>query len=105
MKFSTHMINTTREKIELDCTNCFRSIVVLVFVLATILSKLHFRSLRNRIINLVLVVKCHFDFQLQFGIKKKNAYSCICFTEIILNNGYVQLHGITFCRVINLMYV
>ena len=68
VRFSTHMINSTREKIEFSFTNCFRSIVLLVFALATALSKFRFRSLRNKMINLVLVVKYHFDFLLQFDV-------------------------------------
>ena len=42
-KFSTHMTNNTREKIELSCINSFRSIVLLVFALATALRKFCFR--------------------------------------------------------------
>ena len=93
-KFSAHMINTTREKIELSCTNCFRSIVLLVFALTTAWSKFRFRSLRNKMINLVLDIKYHFDFWLQFDINKKCIYQG--FTEIS-----VQLHDITLCRGIN----
>ena len=62
------MINTTREKIDLSC---FRSIVLLAFALTTARSKLRFRSLRNKMINLVLDTKYHFDFRLQFDINKK----------------------------------
>ena len=35
VKFSTNMIDSTREKVGFSCTNYFRSIVVLVFVLST----------------------------------------------------------------------
>ena len=85
VKFSIHMINSTREKIEFGCINCFRSIAVLIFVLATALSKFRFRSLRNKMINLVLVINYQFDFQSQFDIN----VTCIFqgFTEILLNNG------------------
>ena len=65
------MINTTREKIDLSCANCFRSIVLLAVALTTARSKLRFRSLRNKMINLVLDTKYHFDFRLQFDINKK----------------------------------
>ena len=70
------MINSTREKIEFSFTHCFRSIVLLVFALATALSKFRFRSLRNKMINLVLVVKYHFDFLLQFDV---------CFSKLDTN--------------------
>ena len=85
VKFSFRMINGTREEIEFSCTNCFRSIVLLVFVLATALCKFRFRPLRNKMINLVLVIKYHFDFRLQFDINKKCIFQR--FTEILLNNG------------------
>ena len=55
VKFSTHMTNNIREKIGFSCTNYFRPIVVIVFALATTLNKFCFRSLRNKITNLVLV--------------------------------------------------
>ena len=42
VKFSTHMIKSAREKIDYNCTNCFRSIVLLVFALATALKKFRF---------------------------------------------------------------
>ena len=83
VKFSTDMINSTREKIEFSCTNCFRSTVLLVFALATALNKFCFRSLRNKMINLGLVIKYHFDFRLQFDINKKCIFQG--FTEILLN--------------------
>ena len=63
------MINSTREKIEL----------------ATVLSKFCFRSLRDKMINLVMVIKYQFDFQLQFDVNKKSVFQG--FTEILLNNG------------------
>ena len=63
------MINSTREKIEL----------------ATLLSKFCFRSLRDKMINLVMVIKYHFDFRLQFDFNKKSIFQG--FTEILLNNG------------------
>ena len=47
VKFSTHMTNNTREKIGFSCTNCFRPLVVLIFVQATALNKFCFRLLRN----------------------------------------------------------
>ena len=56
------MIYNTRGKIGFSCINYFRSIVVIVFALATTLNKFRFRFLRNKIINLVLVIKYHFDF-------------------------------------------
>ena len=77
------MINSTREKIVFNCTNCSRSIVALVFALATALNKFRFHSIRNKMINLVLVIKYHFDFQLQFDINKKCIFQG--FTEILLN--------------------
>ena len=85
VKFSVHMINSTRDKIGFNCTNYFRSIVVLVLALAIALNKFHFRSLRNKMINLVLVIKYHFDFRLLFDINKKYIFQG--FTEILLNNG------------------
>ena len=51
------MINSTREKIELSYTSCFRTIVVIIFALATAQSNFRFLSLRNKMINLVLVIK------------------------------------------------
>ena len=61
-------------------------ILALLFVLATTLSKFCFRSLRKKIINLLLVIiKYHFDFRLQFGINKKYIFQG--FTEILFNNG------------------
>ena len=66
VKFSTHMINSTREKIGFSCARYFRSILVLVFALATALNKFLFHSFGDKMINLVLVIKCHFDFRLQF---------------------------------------
>ena len=71
MKFSTHLINSKRAKIEFSCTNCFREIVALGFALATAQSKFFFRSLRNKMINLVLVIRYQFDFRLRFDIDKK----------------------------------
>ena len=62
------MTNSTREKVEVSCFKCFMLIILLVFALATALSKFRFRSLRNKMINLVLVVKYHFDFLLQFDV-------------------------------------
>ena len=47
------MINRTREGIEFSYANCFRSIVLLVFALATALSKFCFLSLRDKIIMIV----------------------------------------------------
>ena len=84
VKFSTRMITSTREKVVFSCTYYFSSIVALVFVLATALNKFCSRSLRTKMINLVLVITYHFDFQLQFDINKK----CISqgFTEIVLDN-------------------
>ena len=67
VKFSTHTTNSTREKIGFRCTKCFRSVVVLEFALATVLSKFRFCSLRNTMINLVLMIKYYFDCRLQFG--------------------------------------
>ena len=58
VKFSTHMINSTRKKTGLNCTN-------------NSLNKFHFHSFRNKIINLVLVIKYHFDFRLQFNVNEK----------------------------------
>ena len=63
------MINSTKEKIEL----------------ATGLSKFSFHSLRAKMINLVMMIKYHFDFRLQFDINKKSILQG--FTEILLNNG------------------
>ena len=53
----------------------------------TALNKFCFRSHRNEIISLVLVITYHFDFQLKFDINK----ICIFqgFTETLLNNGNV----------------
>ena len=48
VKFSTHMINSTREKIEFSCTSCFRSIALLVFALSTALRNFRFHSLRKK---------------------------------------------------------
>ena len=64
------MITSMREKIGFSYTDYFKSIVVLAFALATALHKLHFCSLRNKMVNLVLVIKYHSDFRLQFDIKK-----------------------------------
>ena len=83
VKFSTDMINSTREKIEFSCTNCFRSTVLLVFALATALNKFCFRSLRNKWsiyvwwLSITLIFVCSLT-----SIKK-----CIFqgFTEILLN--------------------
>ena len=36
-------------------------------------------------INLVMVIKYHFDFRLRFDINKKSIFQA--FTEILLNNG------------------
>ena len=82
VKFSTHMINSTREKIMFICTNCFRSIVALVFALATALSKFRFRSPKNKTINLVLVIKYHFNCWLQFDVNKKSIFQG--FTKILI---------------------
>ena len=72
MKFSTHMSNSTREKIGFSCTNYFSSILVLVFALSAALNKFRFSSLRNKMINLVLlIIYHHFDFRLRFDINKK----------------------------------
>ena len=54
-KVFNSIINSTAEKIGFSCTNCFRPLVLLVFALATALSKFRFRSLRSKIINLVLI--------------------------------------------------
>ena len=80
------MMNSMRAKIGFNCTNYIRSIVALVNHANTALNKFHFRSLRNKMINLVPVVKYHFDFQLLFDISKKK---CIFqgFIEILLING------------------
>ena len=59
-------------------------IVLLVFALAPALSKFCFRLLRDKIINLVMVIKYHFDFRLQFDINKKYIFQG--FTEILFNN-------------------
>ena len=85
MKFLTHMTKSTREKVGFSCTNYLRPIVVLIFALATALNKFRFHSLRNKIINLVLVIKYHINVRLQFDINKKK---CIFqhFTKILLNN-------------------
>ena len=86
VKFSIHMMNSTRAKIGLSCTNYFMSIVILTFALITTLNKFHLYSLRNIMINLVLVIKYHFDFRLQFdNNKKKSIFRGL--TEILLNNG------------------
>ena len=77
MKFLTHMTKSTREKVGFSCTNYLRPIVVLIFALATALNKFRFHSLRNKIINLVLVIKYHINVRLQFEINKKNAFSKI----------------------------
>ena len=74
VKFSTYIITITREKIGCSCTNCFSSIVKLVFALVTVLNKFPFHSLRNRMINLVLGIKYDCDFRLQFDINK-NVFS------------------------------
>ena len=42
------MINGKREKIEFSCTNSFRSVVLLVFVLSTALSMSYFSSLTKK---------------------------------------------------------
>ena len=75
VKFSIHMMNSARAKIGLSCTNYFMSIVILTFALITTLNKFHLYSLRNIMINLVLVIKYHFDFRLQFDNNKKKAFS------------------------------
>ena len=81
------MINGKREKIEFSCTNCFRSVVLLVFVLSTALSMSYFSSLtKKKIINLVLVIKYYFDVRFQFDMVFKNAFFKV-FTEVFLNNG------------------
>ena len=79
------MINSTRDKIEFSCFKCFMSIILLVFALAAAPSKFRFRSLRNKMINFVLVIKDHFDFRLQFDINKKCIFEGLA--EILLNNG------------------
>ena len=58
VKFSTHIINSTREKAGFNCIN-------------NALNAFHFHSFRNKIINLVLVIKYHFDFRLQFDVNEK----------------------------------
>ena len=76
------MITSMREKIGFSYTDYFKSIVVLAFALATALHKLHFCSLRNKMVNLVLMIKYHSDFRLQFDIKKRIFQG---FTEILPN--------------------
>ena len=70
VKFSTHMMNIYYER-KSRVQLYFRSIVVLVFTLTTTLNKFRFHSLRNKMINLVLLIKYHFDFRLEFDIYKK----------------------------------
>ena len=74
VKFSIHTMNSTRAKIGLSCTNYFMSIVILAFALITTLNKFRLYSLRNIMINLVLVIKYHFDFRLHFDIIKKKHF-------------------------------
>ena len=64
------MINSTREQIEFSYTNLLQVVVLLVFALATALIKFCFRLLKDKVINLVMVMKYHFDFRLQFDIIK-----------------------------------
>ena len=85
LNFSSHIMNSTRPKIGFSCTNFLRSIVVLVFAIISALHNFRSYSFRNKMINLVLLIKYRFDFRLQFDINKK----CISegFTEILLKNG------------------
>ena len=48
VKFSTHMINSTRDKIEFSCFKCFMSIILLVFALAAAPSKFRFAHLETK---------------------------------------------------------
>ena len=71
--------DNTREKIGFHCTNYFRSIVVLVLVLATALSKFCFRSYRNKMINLVLV-----SFRFAIAVLHQYMTTCNYMTYIYL---------------------
>ena len=75
VKVSTHMMNSTRAKI---------------FVPPTTLKKFRFHSLRNKMINLVLVVQYHFDFRLQFDINKK------CVSKVLLKSYLIMVHLTTW---------
>ena len=85
------MMNSMRAKIGFNCTNYIRSIVALVNHANTALNKFHFHSLRNKMINLVPVVKYHFDFQLLFDISKKNAFS-----KVLLKSCLLMVHATTW---------
>ena len=85
VKFSTHTVNSAGAKIGFTCGNYFWSMVVLVFVLNNALNKFRFNSLRNKMINLILVIMYYFDFRLQFDINKKCIFQG--FTEILFNSG------------------
>ena len=87
MKYSTRIMKSTRVKIGFSCTNCFRSIVMEVFAPTTALNKFCVHSLRNKMINLVLVNKYHFDFRLHFDISKK----CI-----LLKSGLIMVGATTW---------
>ena len=78
------------KKIVFSCTYCFMSTVVLAFALATALSKFRFRSPKNKTINLVLVVKYHFNCWLQ----QKSIFQG--FSKIL-----IMVSATTFCWVIN----
>ena len=64
VKFSTYMMNRTRANIGLTCTNYFRSIIAVVFAFPNAQNKFRLYSLRNKMINLVMVIKHHLDFRL-----------------------------------------
>ena len=74
-----------RVDVGFSCTNFLRSIVVLVFAIISALHNFRSYSFRNKMINLVLLIKYRFDFRLQFDINKKCIFEG--FTEILLNNG------------------
>lgn len=84
VKFTTHMMNSTGAKIGLNCTKYFRSIVLLVLAHTIALNKFRLYSFRKQTINLVLMIRCHFSFWLQFNIYKKCVFQG--FTKILLNN-------------------
>ena len=86
MKFSIHMINITKEKQGLRCTDYLRPIVLLVFALVTTLNKFCFRTFRKKMINLVLV---------SLYINKKNAFSKALQKSLFIMVR--ELDNITFC--------
>ena len=87
VKFSTHMINSTRQKIGFSYTNYFRSLVVLVFALVTALSKFQFPFPQKQ----------NDHFLIPLDINKKMHFPR--FTKILLNPNWVGLFRSSFCGV------